>query len=196
MNPYKKNLEHMKLFIDFIENQKRYSPNTIRAYKVDLNQLVDHLGEELAIIELNKYDLNEYISIISKSISSKSLSRKIATIKSLFKYLVDQNIVKVNISKSLKIPKINKKLPNHLTIDEMNTFFDKTLKIVDISSRDLLIIDLLYSTGIRASECIEISINNIDLNKNTIRITGKGGKTRLVIFGDKTKQNILSYLNT
>tara|TARA_B100001750_G_scaffold243762_1_gene259660 strand:+ start:2069 stop:2974 length:906 start_codon:yes stop_codon:yes gene_type:complete len=196
MNPYKKNLEHMKLFIDFIENQKRYSPHTIRAYKVDLNQLVDHLGEELAIIELNKYDLHEYISIISKSISSKSLSRKIATIKSLFKYLVDQNIVKVNISKSLKIPKINKKLPNHLTIDEMNTFFDKTLKIVDISSRDLLIIDLLYSTGIRASECIEISINNIDLNKNTIRITGKGGKTRLVIFGDKTKQNISSYLNS
>ena len=196
MNPYKKNLEHMKLFIDFIENQKRYSPHTIRAYKVDLNQLVDHLGEELAIIELNKYDLHEYISIISKSISSKSLSRKIATIKSLFKYLVDQNIVKVNISKSLKIPKINKKLPNHLTIDEMNTFFDKTLKIVDISLRDLLIIDLLYSTGIRASECIEISINNIDLNKNTIRITGKGGKTRLVIFGDKTKQNISSYLNS
>ena len=196
MNPYKKNLEHMKLFIDFIENQKRYSPHTIRAYKVDLNQLVDHLGEELAIIELNKYDLHEYISIISKSISSKSLSRKIATIKSLFKYLVDENIVKINISKSLKIPKIKKKLPNHLTIDEMNTFFDKTLKIVDISSRDLLIIDLLYSTGIRASECIEISINNIDLNKNTIRITGKGGKTRLVIFGDKTKQNISSYLNS
>jgi len=196
MNPYNKNLKYMKLFIDFIENQKRYSRHTVRAYKVDLNQLVDHLGEELTIVELNKHDLHEYISTISKSISSKSLSRKIATIKSLFKYLVDENIAKINISKSLKIPKINKKLPNHLTIDEMNTFFDKTLKIVDISSRDLLIIDLLYSTGIRASECIAISVNNIDLNKNTIRITGKGGKTRLVIFGDKTKKNISSYLDS
>ena len=196
MNPYNKNLKYMKLFIDFIENQKRYSRHTVRAYKVDLNQLVDYLGEELTIVELNKHDLHEYISTISKSISSKSLSRKIATIKSLFKYLVDENIAKINISKSLKIPKINKKLPNHLTIDEMNTFFDKTLKIVDISSRDLLIIDLLYSTGIRASECIAISVNNIDLNKNTIRITGKGGKTRLVIFGDKTKKNISSYLDS
>ena len=112
MNPYKKNLEHMKLFIDFIENQKRYSRHTVRAYKVDLNQLVDHLGEELTIVELNKHDLHEYISTISKSISSKSLSRKIATIKSLFKYLVDENIAKINISKSLKIPKINKDLNN------------------------------------------------------------------------------------
>ena len=195
MNPYKQNLVHVGLFIDFIQDQKRYSEHTIRAYRVDLNQLLDHLGEEIRIIELTKYDLHEYISIISKSISSKSLSRKIATIKSLFKYLVNENIARVNISKSIKIPKIDKKLPNHLTIDEMKVFFEKTLKVIDISSRDLLVIDLLYSTGIRASECVSIFIDNIDLDKRTIRVEGKGGKTRIVVFGDKTKQNILTYLN-
>ena len=92
MNPYKQNLVHVGLFINFIQDQKRYSEHTIRAYRVDLNQLLDHLGEEISIVELTKYDLHEYISIISKSISSKSLSRKIATIKSLFKYLVNENI--------------------------------------------------------------------------------------------------------
>ena len=195
MNPYKQNLAHVGLFINFIQNQKRYSEHTIRAYRVDLNQLLDHLGEEIRIVELTKYDLHEYISIISKSISSKSLSRKIATIKSLFKYLVNENISRVNISNSIKIPKIDKKLPNHLTIDEMKVFFEKTLKVIDISSRDLLVIDLLYSTGIRASECVSIHIDSIDLDKKTILVEGKGRKTRIVVFGNKTKQNILKYLD-
>ena len=195
MNPYKKNLEHISLFLNTIKNQKRYSKHTIRAYQVDLNQLADHLGDEIKIIDLNKYDLHEYISLISKSITSKTLSRKIATIKSLFKYLVDENYIKSNVSKSIKIPKISKKLPNHLTLDEMNSFFDKTVEILDIPLRDLVVIDLLYSTGVRASECISILINDIDLGNNTIRISGKGGKERLVVFGDKTKDNLLSYIN-
>ena len=78
----------------------------------------------------------------------------------------------------------------------MNFFFEKTLKTIDIPLRDLVVIDLLYSTGIRASECVSIFVSDIDFNKNTIRISGKGGKTRLVIFGDKTKQNILNYLDS
>ena len=196
MNSYKKNLEHIGLFFNYIENQKRYSKHTIRAYKVDLDQLVDHLGDEVRIIDLNKYDLHEYISLISKSISSKSLSRKIATIKSLFKYLVDQDLIKNNISKSIRIPKVSKKLPNFLTLDEMNSFFDKTINMIDIPLRDLVVIDLLYSTGIRASECISIIINDINFNNYTIRIIGKGEKERLVIFGDKTKSNILKYIDS
>jgi integrase/recombinase XerC len=195
MKPYKQNSEHISLFLDAIENQKRYSEHTIRAYQADLNQLADHLGDEIKIIDLNKYDLHEYISLISKSITSKTLSRKIATIKSLFKYLVDENHIKSNISKSIKIPKISKKLPSHLTLDEMNSFFDKTLEVLDIPLRDLVVIDLLYSTGVRASECISILINDIDLDNNTIRISGKGDKERLVVFGNKTKANILKYID-
>lgn len=195
MNPYKQNLEYISLFFDTIENQRRYSKHTIRAYRVDLNQLVDYLGEQTRITDLNKYDLHEYIAHISKSISSKTLSRKIATIKSLFKYLVDENHLKSNISQSIKIPKVSKKLPSHLTLDEMNSFFDKTIEMLDIPLRDLVVIDLLYSTGVRASECISILINDIDLSNNTIRISGKGEKERLVVFGDKTKVNILKYLD-
>ncbi len=195
MNPYKQNLKHINLFLDSIENQRRYSKHTIRAYQIDLNQLVDHLGEEIRIIDLNKYDLHEYISLVSKSISSKTLSRKIATIKSLFKFLVDENYIKNNISKSIRIPKVSKKLPNHLTLDEMNSFFAKTIEMIDIPIRDLVVIDLLYSTGVRASECISILINDIDFHNNTIRISGKGDKERLVVFGDKTKTNILKYID-
>ena len=195
MNPYKQNILYGNHFIDFIKNQKRYSEHTVRAYQIDINQLIDYLGEELKIIDLKKYDLHEYISTISKGISSKSLSRKIATLKSLYNFLVNEEIISVNVSKSIRMPKLKKKLPNYLTIDEIKEFFNKTLNEIDISKRDLLIIDLLYSTGMRVSECSSILVKDISLNKKTIRVIGKGNKIRSVVFGDMTKQNILKYLN-
>ena len=195
MNPYSENIKLLKFFIDFLSSKKRFSSHTIRAYRTDIEQLIDHLGEDILIKDLNKYDLHEYVSTISKSITSKSLSRKIATIKSLFKFMVAENIIENNISKSIRAPKISKKLPNHLTIDEMNLFFDKSLDMVEMPLRDLSIIDLLYSTGIRVSECASILISNINFKNNSIKILGKGKKERIVLFGDKTKKNLMRYMN-
>ena len=195
MNPYSANIKLLNSFIDFLSSKKRFSDHTIRAYRIDLEQLIDYLGEDMMIKDLNKYDLHEYISTISKSITSKSLSRKIATIKSLFKFMVSENILENNISKSIRAPKISKKLPNHLTIDEMNLFFNKSLDMIEMSLRDLSIIDLLYSTGIRVSECASILISNINFKNNSIKILGKGKKERIVLFGDKTKENLMRYIN-
>tara|TARA_B000000437_G_scaffold109481_1_gene79498 strand:+ start:80 stop:976 length:897 start_codon:yes stop_codon:yes gene_type:complete len=195
MNPYSENIKLLEIFIDFLSSKKRFSSHTIRAYRTDIEQLIDHLGEDILIKDLNKYDLHEYVSTISKSITSKSLSRKIATIKSLFKFMVAENIIENNISKSIKAPKISKKLPNHLTIDEMNLFFDKSLDMVEMPLRDLSIIDLLYSTGIRVSECASILISNINFKNNSIKILGKGKKERIVLFGDKTKKNLMRYMD-
>ena len=195
MNPYSENIKLLNFFIDFLSSKKRFSSHTIRAYRTDIEQLIDHLGEDILIKDLNKYDLHEYVSTISKSITSKSLSRKIATIKSLFKFMVAENILENNISKSIRAPKISKKLPNHLTIDEMNLFFDKSLDMVEMPPRDLSIIDLLYSTGIRVSECASILISNINFKNNSIKILGKGKKERIVLFGDKTKKNLMRYMN-
>ena len=195
MNPYSTNIKLLNSFIDFLSSKKRFSNHTIRAYRTDIEQLIDYLGEDLMIKDLNKYDLHEYISTISKSITSKSLSRKIATIKSLFKFMVSENIIENNISKSIRAPKISKKLPNHLTIDEMNLFFNISLDMIGMPLRDLSIIDLLYSTGIRVSECASILISNINFKNNSIKILGKGKKERIVLFGDKTKKNLMRYIN-
>ncbi len=193
MKVYKQNLLYLNNFLNYIENQRRYSVHTIRAYNTDLVQLIDYLGEDKKIINLNKYDLHEYVTSISKSISSKTLSRKIATLKSLFKFLCDEELINYNISKGIKMPKLGKRLPNHVSINEMKTFFKKTLEEVDISRRDLLIIDIIYSTGIRVSECASILIGDIDINKKTVKVLGKGKKDRIVIFGDKTKEKLRSH---
>ena len=196
MNPYRQNLSYLNDFLDYIKNQRKYSEHTTRAYKIDLMQLIDHLDEDKTIIQLNKYDLHEYVASISKSISSKSLSRKIATLKSLFKFLCNEELINYNISKSIKIPKAGKKLPNYVSIEEMKSFFQKTLDEIDINQRDLLIIDILYSTGIRVSECASILIRDININKKTIKVLGKGKKERIVVFGEKAKINIINYLDS
>ena len=195
MNPYRANIKLLNFFIDFLSSKKRFSDHTIRAYRIDIEQLIEYLGEDIVIKDLNKYDLHEYISTISKSITSKSLSRKIATIKSLFKFMVSENIIENNISKSIRAPKISKKLPNHLTIEEMNLFFNKSLDMIEMPLRDLSIIDLLYSTGVRVSECASILISNINFKNNSIKILGKGKKERIVLFGDKTKKNLMRYID-
>tara|TARA_Y100000996_G_scaffold410812_2_gene393822 strand:- start:211 stop:1104 length:894 start_codon:yes stop_codon:yes gene_type:complete len=192
---HKNNLLNVESFFDYIKNQRRYSNHTLRAYKNDLFHFIDYLGEDKNIIKINKYDLHEYITFISKSLSSKSLSRKVATIKSLYRFLSDEEIIDYNISKSIKTPKIEKKLPNYVSINDMKTFFKKTLNEIEISRRDLLIIDILYSTGIRVSECSSILIKDINLDNKTIKVTGKGNKERMVVFGDQTKKNMLNYLN-
>ena len=195
MNLYKNNLSYINNFLSHIKIRRRYSEHTCRAYKSDLFHFLDYLGEDKSLIKINKYDLHEYVTFISKSLSSKSLSRKVATLKSLFKFLSTEELINYNISKSIKTPKVGKRLPNHISIDEMKVFFQKTLNEVDISSRDLLVIDILYSTGIRVSECVSILVRDININKKTIKVLGKGNKERIVVFGDKTKINIISYLN-
>ena len=194
MNYYKENLIHINNFFNFIKNQKKFSSHTIRAYKTDLIQFIDCIGEEKLIVNINKYDLHEYIITISKNISSKTLSRRIASLKSFFKFLLDEKIISINVTKSIRIPKTEKKLPNYLSKTEIREFFEKTINEIKISSRDLLIIDILYSTGIRVSECCSIQNQDISLSKKTIKIMGKGNKNRLVVFGSKTKVNILNYL--
>ena len=195
MNLYKNNLLEIEKFFDYIKNQRRFSEHTVRAYKNDLIHFVDYLGDNKNLIKMNKYDLHEYVTFISKSLSSKSLSRKIATLKSLFKFLSDEELINYNISKSIKTPKVGKKLPNHVSINDMEEFFQKTLHEIEISYRDLLVIDILYSTGIRVSECASILINDINLDQKTIKIFGKGKKERIVVFGKQTKKNIINYLN-
>ena len=196
MNTYKQNLSHLENFLDYIQNQRRYSIHTSRAYSNDIRQFVDYLGEDKNILDLNKFDLHEYVTFISRDITSKTLSRKIATLKSLYKFLCDEELIDFNVSKSIKIPKTGKRLPNHVSIDEMKVFFQKTIDEVDINRRDIVVIDIIYSTGIRVSECVSIKIRDIDLNKKTIKVFGKGKKDRIVIFGEKTQKNIKKYLET
>lgn len=186
-------------FIEYLEYEKGYSKKTIISYEKDLELFNNYLKEN-KIENINKIDytiIRKYLSHLhDKNYESSSVSRKISTLRTFFKYNLKENTIKQNPMTLISNPKKEKKLPKYLNYEEM----EKLLNCIDITTkegiREKLIIELLYSTGIRVSELVNIKIKNIKVHENQIKILGKGNKERIVLFGTKAKELIKLYLNT
>lgn len=193
-----KHRNYIKEFLDYLKIERNFSDNTIRAYKNDLNNFSIFLksyDDELSVHLIDKSAIQFYLSKISKSnISSITLSRKLASIKSLYRYLVEQEIIGNNITKGIGFPKTPKKLPAYLTEKEMV----KLMEIPDIHSKnpvkDKLILELLYSTGMRISELVSIEKNKIRIEEGLISVMGKGRIERMVILGSPAKIALKKYM--
>lgn len=182
-------------FLNYIKN-KNYSNYTINSYNKDLDNFYVYLNQNNTEIKKVNYKfLRGYLTVLyDKKYSKKTIARNISTLKSFFKYLKKKNIIKSNPMNLIKTPKIDKKLPKFLNYDDL----EKILSIPDtttfLGKRNALILELLYSTGVRVSELVNIKLNDIDLSEEKILILGKGNKERYVLFGRKAKEKILDYL--
>ncbi len=182
-------------FLNYIKN-KNYSNYTINSYNKDLDNFYVYLNQNNTEIKKVNYKfLRGYLTVLyDKKYSKKTIARNISTLKSFFKYLKKENIIKSNPMNLIKTPKIDKKLPKFLNYDDL----EKILSIPDtttfLGKRNALILELLYSTGVRVSELVNIKLNDIDLSEEKILILGKGNKERYVLFGRKAKEKILDYL--
>lgn len=185
-------------FIEYLEYEKGYSKKTIINYEKDLELFNTYLKEN-KITDIKNIDYNtirKYLSHLhEKKYLSSSISRKISTLRSFFKYNLKENKITNNPMTLISNPKREKKLPKYLNYEEM----EKLLNSIDTSElegiRNKLIIELLYSTGIRVSELVNIKIKDIRIKENQINIVGKGNKERIVLFGEKAKEMIKIYLN-
>ena len=185
-------------FLSYIYLEKKYSSNTLRAYKKDLNDFYQFINKNSISSwnDIKKKHIHEYLYFLSvKKLSSKTVSRKLASIKSLFNFLVKKNVLENNVSKSVPSPKLDKKLPVFLNQDQISLL----LKLTDSSSfdelRNNLILEIFYSTGVRISELVKIKMEDINLADNLISILGKGNKKRIVIIGNYAKKKLENYLN-
>lgn len=133
--------------------------------------------------------------LYSLNISKSSISRKLSSIRGLYNYLVREDIVKDNYFNRIIILRKNKYLPKFLKDEEANKIFEVCKYDTPINQRNSVIIELLYATGIRVSELVNIKISDIDINERTIKVLGKGSKERMVIFNNHTKKAIEIYLN-
>lgn len=183
------------MFLNYIKN-KNYSNYTINSYSKDLDNFYVYLNQNNTEIKKVNYKfLRGYLTVLyDKKYSKKTIARNISTLKSFFKYLKKENIIESNPMNLIKTPKIDKKLPKFLNYDDL----EKILSIPDtttfLGKRNALILELLYSTGVRVSELVNIKLNDIDLSEEKILILGKGNKERYVLFGSKAKEKILDYL--
>ena len=190
--------EQVDDFLIYLNYEKKYSSNTIRAYKKDLSDFRLFIKKESieSFIDIKKQHIHQFLYFLSlKKNKERTVARKLASIKSLFNFLVMKNILKNNIVRTISAPKIDKKLPVFLTQDKMSLLLDlpKTSNISE--SRDILILELFYSTGVRISELVKIKIEDINFENNSISIKGKGNKNRLVIIGNYAKKRLLDFLN-
>lgn len=193
--------KNKQIILDFLLHQqtiKKLSPFTLKSYNIDLGQFIQYLnkqGQRLSILDLNRDTIRNYlVTLDKKNYSSKTIARKVASLKSLFKFLNQQNIISDNPCADIKVPKVTKRLPHLLSQKEIL----KLMSLPDYKSfngiRDLLVLELFYSTGIRISELVRIKLNDINLNSATIHITGKGNKDRIVIVGERATNVLKKYL--
>ena len=172
-------------FIKYLKFEKRLSENTIISYETDLNQFLSFYKEYSTSQEIEKVDKRTIRSWIVKlslsNLSAKSINRKIASLKSFFKFLVKRDLIKKNPSSHVTSLKTDQKIPTFIKEKDINFLF----KNIDVKEdftgqRDLLILELLYGTGIRISELINIKICDINFAKKEIKVIGKRNKERII----------------
>jgi integrase/recombinase XerC len=185
-------------FIDYIKNEKNYSFHTVANYEKDLDTFIFFLKREeiKKVKDIDYKVIRLYLQeLYNKRYSKKTISRHISSLRSFFKYLLKENKIKVNPTSLITNPKEDKKLPNFLYYPEVEQLLNIPDKNTSFGQRDFLILELLYSTGIRVSELVNIKINDINIYNETIKILGKGNKERYVLYGEVCKQALEIYLN-
>ena len=180
----------MNEFLNYLKDERNYSDKTILNYKMDLENFYNYINKK----KTKKIDfdfLQEYIENLSqKKYSTKSIQSHISSLKSYFKFLYNKNYINVNPAELLCLPKNEIKLPNYLTIIDLEKIYE-----LDLSLRDKLIVELLYSTGIRLSELVNIKISDINFYDKTIKVLGKGNKERYVLLGSVCSKLLKEYIN-
>jgi len=189
----------IKDFIAFLEVEKNASTHTLRAYRSDLQQLMkfwtDIAKNDTSITSSFDTVIRRFIvALFYKKISKTSLSRKLSCLRSFHQFLIGVG-VPVNIS--FKSPRLDRKLPNTLSVDEIFYLLD-TLEPSQLPTRfpyrDKTIFELIYATGVRCAELVGIKLTDISMDEKCIRIMGKGKKERIVLFGNKAKAMIEKYI--
>ncbi|MDD3392490.1 MAG: tyrosine recombinase XerC [Bacilli bacterium] len=192
-------IELKEQFIKYLEIEKRYSKYTIINYQKDLEVFLLFLNKEdiANILKVDHQVIRNYlINIYNKKYTSKTIARKISTLRSFFKYLLKEHIIEINPMLLISNPKEEKKLPRLLYGNELEIMQKVPNQNTPLGSRDALIIEMLYSTGIRVSELVNIKVSDISFNDNIIKILGKGNKERYVIYGSYCKKLLNPYINS
>jgi len=187
----------IKDFEHFLKIERGLSENTILNYRFDVSKLVNYLEENkinVSAKDIDKYSMQEFLFQLSKTKNPRTQSRIISGLRSFFDYLVFENYRLDNPMEQIETPKIGRKLPDTLSVKEI----DRIIAAIDLNNylgyRNLTIIEMLYSCGLRVSELINLKLSDLFIEEDFIKVTGKGNKQRFVPIGLNTQKLIQSYL--
>ena len=185
-------------FINFLDIEKNYSPHTVINYKIDLREFATFLNQagQKDIKEIDYFVLRKFLATLSeKNLNKRSVSRKISTLKSFFKFMIREGEIKNNPAASLIYPRLEKNLPGFMTESEVLNIINLPKHEGIFALRDKAILEVLYSTGARVSELVSLKINDIDLISGIAKVMGKGRKERLLPLGEPAIVALKTYLD-
>lgn len=183
-------------FKDYLKIERGLSINSIMSYEHDLIKLTKFLdvNKKIKPLKLDSEIIKEFIKHLSKDVSPSSQSRIISGIRSFYEYLLFEKLIKSNPLAEIEQPKTQRKLPDTLSIDEINLMVSKIVKNKNEYYRNIAIIETMYGCGLRVSELIHLKLSDLHLDEDFLKVTGKGNKQRLVPISQINKKCIMNYL--
>jgi integrase/recombinase XerC len=192
---------YLDSFISYLSKEKRYSKHTVNAYRKDIEQFNSFLSTQMEVVDLffikNIHVRSWIVTMVEDGIANRSINRKIVTLRNFYKFLRKSNIELRNPCDKIQALKTPKRLPSFVQEKDLRNTFE--LIVQDTSDpfqwRDYVIVELLYNTGLRRSELINLQKSDISFNRNVMRVMGKGGKERLVPLSDTLISDLKKYLD-
>lgn len=192
--------EYLKQFLEHLRYERNVSQHTLRNYSSDLEQFRTHLAKigslQIHAGEIDHLTIREWMSSLHSLNKKKtSIARKIASLRTFFQFLVREGVLENNPAKLVATPKVERKLPNHLSMEDSVRFIESPDLNTDLGKRDRAILEFLYATGMRVGELVTLNLKDIDFREKLVRVTGKRKKQRILPFGEPSLQALMYYLN-
>ena len=191
-------------FLEHLRYERNVSEHTLRNYAIDLGQFLEHLapadprtGErrELDVRDIDHITIREWMSELRSEQKKKtSIARKLAALRTFFQFLMREGVVEANPAKLVSTPRLEKRLPTHLSVEDAVRFIETPDATTDLGKRDRAILEMLYGTGVRVSELVKLDLRDVDFRGRMIRVKGKRRKERIVPFGEPALHALMRYL--
>lgn len=195
----------LEQFLEHLRYERNVSEHTLRNYSIDLGQFYDYLApadpqtgarREVPIQQIDHITIREWLSTLYTAQKKKtSIARKLAALRTFFQFLMREGVLEMNPAKLVTTPRFEKKLPNHLSVEDVIRFIETPDVETDLGKRDRAILEFLYGTGMRVSELTKLNLRDIDFKNKMVRVTGKRRKERVVPFGDPALHALVQYLS-
>jgi integrase/recombinase XerC len=191
--------EQFEQFFQHLQYERNMSPHTLRNYASDLEQFREYLfkiekRDDIDPKDIDRLTIREWMASLHGDHKKTSVARKLASLRTFFQFLVREGVLEINPAKQVATPRIERKLPNHLSMEDAVRFIETPDVNTDLGRRDRAIIEFLYATGIRVGELVNIDLRDIDFREKLVRVTGKRKKQRIVPFGEPALQALMHYL--
>jgi integrase/recombinase XerC len=197
--------QFIEQFLEHLRYERNVSSHTLRNYSSDLEQFLDFLAPadpatgKRTLPEVSAIDhltIREWLASLHTAQKKKaSIARKLAALRTFFQFLVREGMLELNPAKLVATPKLEKKLPKHLSIEEAVRFIESPDPETDLGKRDRAMLELMYATGVRVAELTTLNLPDVDFRNQLVRVTGKRRKQRIVPFGDPAGVAIRNYLD-